>query len=180
MSNKTLSQVVGKIVEELEPRSSEERKRAVQAAMTILGEEAIKSSQAADEAIEGAEKIHVRARAWMKQNEITVDQLQQVFLMDGETAKVITSIPGDSKKDQVRNAYILTGVAKFLFAGEQKFDDAPAKALCDEYGLYDSTNHSKSTKSGTDFTGSKQSGWTITQPGLKAGALLIKSIANQN
>jgi hypothetical protein len=176
MSNKTLSQVVGKIVEELESLSSDERKRAVQAAMTILGEEAIKSSQAADESIEGAEKIHVRARTWMKQNEITVDQLQQVFLMDGE---VIASIPGDNKKDQVRNAYILTGVARFLFAGEQKFDDAPAKALCESRGLYDSTNHSKSTKSGSDFTGSKQNGWTITQPGLKAGALLIKSIANQ-
>lgn len=178
MTNKTLMQVVGSIVEDLTPLSSDDRKRAVQAAMTILGEEAVKVQSGMDQDMVGNENVHTRARMWMRQNDLSIDQIQQVFLIEGDRIEVIAAIPGASKKEQVRNAYILTGVSQFLRTGEQRFDDAPARELCERFAIYDSTNHSKYTKGSSDFTGSRERGWSVTQPGLKAGAALIKMIAN--
>lgn len=174
---KTIAQIVGNIVDELSGLSSEERKRAVQAAMTLLGEEPIKTSLQIEEVAIGTEHLNTRVRAWMKQNEISMDQLQQAFLIENGNAEVIATIPGSNKKEQTRNAYILTGVGRFALTGEQKFDDASARSLCQRFGFYDSANHAKSTKGNSEFTGSSQSGWTITQPGLKAGAALVKTIA---
>lgn len=176
---RTIAQIVGSIVDELSPLSSEERKRAVQAAMTLLGEETIKASAPIEEVAIGTERLSTRTRAWMKQNEISMDKLQQTFLIDNDNAEVIATIPGSNKKEQTRNAYILMGIGRFVLTGEQKFDDASARSLCQRFGFYDSANHAKYTKGNSEFTGSSQSGWTITQPGLKAGAALIKTIAKE-
>jgi hypothetical protein len=174
---KTIAQIVGSIVDELSALSSEERKRAVQAAMTLLGEDTIKAVPQIEEVTVGTERLNMRVRAWMKQNEISMDELQQAFLIDNDNVEVIATVPGSNKKEQTQNAYILTGIGRFLLTGEQKFDDASARSLCQRFGFYDSANHAKHTKANSGFTGASQSGWTITQPGLKAGAALVKTIA---
>jgi hypothetical protein len=175
---KTLSEIVGTIVIELTPLGSEERKRAVHAAMTLLGEEVIKALPARVEQTEhdGAETLPSRVRTWMRQNDLSMGEIQQVFHIDNETVEIIAEIPGKNNKEKVRNAYILTGVSNFLLTGEQRFDDTTARGLCERVGIYDSTNHAKHMKDGNEFTGSRERGWTVTIPGLKVGANLVKGI----
>jgi hypothetical protein len=177
---KTLAEIVGTIVKELTPLESEERRRAVHAAMTLLGEEATKLPLAVVERNEPefAETLSPRVRTWMRQNDLSMDELQQVFHIENGTVEIIAGIPGKSNKEKVRNAYILTGISSFLSSGEQRFDDAAARGLCERVGIYDPTNHSKYMKDGNEFMGSRAQGWTVTIPGLKAGAHIIKGIGN--
>src|SRR5258708_6246461 len=102
---KTLAEIVGTIVKELTPLESEERKRAVHAAMTLLGEEAIKLPQAVVEQNEpaGAETLTPRAKTWMRQNDLSMDELQQMFHIEGGTVEIIAEIPGKNNKEKVRN-----------------------------------------------------------------------------
>lgn len=58
------------------------------------------------------------------------------------------------------------------------FDDKSARAQCQSSGCYDHTNHATYMKDkGNDLAGSKDKGWSLTNPGLKAGAMLVKQIA---
>jgi len=177
---KTIVEVVGTIVDELTPFGSDERRRAVDAAMTLLGEEKIKPPRA--DVTQGDDEdlgtLSPRVKTWMRQNNLSMQELQQAFHIENGLAEIIAEIPGKNNKEKVRNAYILTGVSNFILAGEQKFDDTTARALCERVGIYDSTNHSKYMKIGNEFTGSRERGWTVTIPGLKAGANLVKEIGN--
>lgn len=177
---KTLAQVVGTIVEELTPLNSEERRRAVHAAMTLLGEETTKQPTAslAENEVEGSEALPLRVRTWMRQNDLSMEDLQQVFHIENGSIEIIAEIPGRSNREKVRNAYILTGISSLLSTGEQRFDDAAARGLCEKFGIYDSTNHSKYMKDGNEFTGSRERGWTVTIPGLRAAAQIIKVVGD--
>jgi hypothetical protein len=180
MSKKTISEVVGAIVEELTPLGSEERRRVIHAVMTLLGEEVVKIPHPGAEqgGVSGAEGLNVRAKSWMRQNNLSMEQLEQTFLIQDEAVEVIATVPGNNNKEKVRNAYVLTGISQFLRTGDQRFDDSVARSLCERLGFYDRTNHAKYMKGGNEFTGSKESGWTVTIPGLKAGANLIKDIGS--
>jgi hypothetical protein len=103
-----------------------------------------------------------------------MEQLEHSFLIKNGSAEIIAQIPGGSNREKVRNAYVLVGIANFLRTGDQKFDDTDARSLCERFGIYDSTNHSKYMKGGNEFTGSREKGWTLTMPGLKVGANLVK------
>ena len=175
---RTLAEIVGTIVTELTPLGPDERRRAIHAAMTLLGEEAIGAPITSVEQgrPDGTEALPPRVRTWMRQNDLSMSELEQVFHLDSGTVEIIAEIPGKSKKEKVRNAYILTGVSTFLVTGEQRFDDATARGLCERVAIYDPTNHSKYIKEGNEFTGSRERGWTVTIPGLKAGANLVKGI----
>jgi hypothetical protein len=173
-----------KIVEILTPLPSEERTRVVRAAMVMLGETQSPLAPSTDlksgsEDIGGGQiNLPPRARAWMKQNYITEDDLQQVFHVTESGADVIAAhIPGKKKKGQTYNAYILTGIAQMLATGNPIFQDKAARALCESSGCYDNANHSAHIKGrGNEFTGTKEKGWTLTAPGLKHGAELIKEL----
>jgi hypothetical protein len=175
---KTLAEIVGTIVNELTPLGSDERKRAVHAAMTLLGEEAISPPATSVEQgqPDGTETLPSRVRTWMRQNDLSMDELQQLFHVENGIVEIIAEIPGKNRREKVRNAYVLTGVSTFLLTGEQRFEDVTARGLCERVGIYDSTNHAKYMKDGNEFTGSREKGWTITIPGLKAGANLVKGI----
>lgn len=179
MGQKTLTQAVTNIVQELEEFSSEDRHRIIQASITLLGEGPI--GFAPDEA--GIESIQDRrnelpakARTWMKQNALTSEQINQVFHFGEEGSEIIVSIPGANKKEQVRNAYVLCGIAKLLASGETKFDDKSARQICEAGGFFDGTNHTKYMK-GNEFAGSRAKGWVLTAPGLKAGASLVSQLS---
>src|ERR1700730_18408043 len=108
---RTLAEIVGTIVTELTPLGSDERRRAIQAAVTLLGEEAIGTPVTSVEQgrPDGTEVLPPRVRTWMRQNDLSMRELEQVFHLDGGTVEIIAEIPGKSKKEKVRNAYILTG-----------------------------------------------------------------------
>src|SRR5947209_723540 len=115
MSSKSLTDVVAIIVKELTEFSSEERQRAVQASLTLLGESSITavrtSSDDRGEEAGGNLDVPIRAKTWIRQNDLSDDQLVQVFHFDNGSAEVITpSIPGKNNRERVRNAYVLLGI----------------------------------------------------------------------
>lgn len=59
--------------------------------------------------------------------------------------------------------------------GDSKFTDKAARETCKKLGCYAETNHATHMKKpGNVLSGSKESGWTVTGPGMKAAAELIK------
>jgi len=167
-----------KVVEILSPLSSEERIRVIRAAMVLLGEAVPPAGFTLDEPTGSLEGLSARARLWMKQNSLTVEQLQQVFhLLEGAVEIIAPQLPGKNKKEQTYSAYILTGVGQFLLTGNASFDDKAARALCESSGCYDLANHSAILRDrGNEFAGSKDKGWTLTTPGLRRGAELVKEM----
>lgn len=168
--------VLARLVELLSPLTPEARSRLMRAAMVLLGEEPVSPVAAIEEAnlLPG---LPPKASAWMRQNGLSAEQLQQVFHIEGGTASVIAALPGRNKKEQTYSAYIMSGIGQLLITGEPFFDDKMARTLCERSGCYDSANHSSHLNNrGNEFTGSKDKGWTLTVPGLKRGADLIKQM----
>ncbi len=174
MNTKNITEAVSTIVDELAEFSPEERQRIVRASLTLLGNSPQIASAYADEDT-GDAQFPAKARMWMKRCGVTAEQIAHVFHRDGDDVKVIATIPGSTKREQVVNAYVLSGIAKLLALGESKFDDKSARALCELGGFFDSTNHMKYMKS-SEFTGSRDKGWVLTTPGLERGAALVSQI----
>jgi len=184
MSAKSITDIVAKIVGELTPLDSEERKRVVQASLMLLGETAVAETKSAADTNKGEEssldagELSPRARTWSKQNGLSQESLSQIFHQGSDGVEIIVAdIPGKGNRDKVRNAYVLLGIAKMISTGEPSFDDKDARALCERYGFLDSTNHAKYIKGGNEFTGSKDRGWTLTAPGLKHAATLVAELS---
>jgi hypothetical protein len=173
-----------KVIEILTPLDSDQRRRVMQAAFALLGEEPVLKAHgkhpakpddgAAGEAIEG---ISQAVAPWLAKAKITQEQLEQHLHFDGGVVKVI-SLPGNATKriDQVMHTYLMQGFAAFLATGEASFSDKDARDLCEHFGCYDATNHAKYIKEfGNRITGSKNAGWKLTAPGLTAAAELLKA-----
>jgi len=137
------------------------------------------SEESVDDAIDGMPSLPSRARAWLKQNGVSAEELQQVFHFESGGAGVIAGeIPGKNNKEKTLSAYALVGLSCFLSTGSAAFDDKSARALCESSGCYDQGNHSYIIKKrGNEFTGTKEKGWTLTAPGLRRAALIVKEIA---
>ena len=187
MADKKATEIVAEIVDLLTPLESAERLRVIQASLMLLGETLATSSRRVggdtDGDVEGGDSetsaLPVRARTWIKQHGVSLEELQQVFhLQDGSVDVIAGEIPGKNKKEKTLNAYILVGLAKLLSTGSAAFDDKSARALCVSSGCYDESNHSSTIRDkGNEFAGTKDSGWTLTAPGLKRAAGLVKEIA---
>jgi hypothetical protein len=179
MIQKPLTQAVANIVQELEDFSSEDRHRIIQASMTLLGEGPSRRVPG-EEDIEPRQdqrgELPAKARTWMKHHALTLEQVNQVFHFGEEGPEIIVSIPGANKKEQVRNAYVLCGIGRFLASGETKFTDNVARGICEAGGFFDGTNHMKYMKC-SEFTGSREKGWVLTAPGLKLGASLVVQLS---
>jgi hypothetical protein len=176
-----------KVVDILKPLSSEDRARVMRAAMVLLGDDGSKdsSTQIVGEGrggpIDEIGTLPPRARAWMKQNNISGMQLQQIFhIAEGVVEVIAAHVPGRNKKEQTYNAYVLTGLGQLLLAGNPTFQDKAARGLCEASGCYDSGNHSAHLKDrGNQFVGSKDKGWVLTAPGLTRAAEIVRELTNQ-
>ena len=176
-----ITEIVGEIVDMLNPLSSEERQRVISASLVLLGETMVKDingDKDKDNSSEDSDGLPDRARTWIKQNNLSFDNIQQSFYVTKEQVDVIVAdMPGKNKKEKTINAYVLSGIAKLLLSGDTNFNDKSARALCESSGCYDSANHAVYLKGkGNEFTGTKAKGWTLTAPGLKRGAMLIKEL----
>lgn len=180
MMTKSVTEVVAAIVKELTPLGAEERRRVIQASLVLLGDAPVAAAVPPTSEAEGEVAdpgLSPRARAWTRQNGLSLEDLQQTFHLEGNDCQLIVSeIPGKANRDRVRNAYLLAGAARLIVTGEPKFDDREARDLCERFGFFDPTNHSKYVKGGNEFTGSKEKGWTLTAPGLKQAAQLISEL----
>ncbi len=180
MPKSKVTEIAVKIVDMLTPLTSEERQRVVHAALTLMGEAPLVDTKRSDQSEDSVDAgLHHRARAWMKQNDLTAEDLQHVFHLAGGRAEVIASeIPGKSDKEKTLNAYVLIGVANLLSNGDANFDDKAARDLCGTLGCFNGANHAAYMKNkGNQIAGSKEKGWTLTSPGLKRGAALVKELS---
>ncbi|MGR4871898.1 hypothetical protein ACIPRI_23875 [Variovorax sp. LARHSF232] len=179
-----LAEAVGGVVEVLNPLTSEERIRVVNAALTLLGEVGGQSSgrgpgggRPADDGGEGSELgLSPAVKAWLRKVKLEESQLEEYFHFDQGKAQPI-ALPGNASKRiaQVVSTYLMQGLSSYLASGEPAFADADARKLCEHFGCYDHTNHAKYLKEfGNKITGSKAGGWKLTAPGLSAVADLIK------
>lgn len=177
-----------KLVGILTPLPSEERHRAIAAALMLLGEKPVSASTAMPKERDdnggstGDENLSVRARNWMKQNGLTDEALSEVFhFSDGRAEIIASSVPGKSASAKSLNCYVLAGVANLLSTGVPSFTDQFAREICQNMGCYDINNHSKTLKEkGNEFSGTKDKGWELTAPGLKRGAALINEMRTKS
>ncbi len=184
-----ITEITTKVVKMLTPLDSEQRQKVIQASLTLLGEASIASGTSGGSrspdgtggtvgAPHGISGLSAKANAWVKRNGITLEQLEEVFDIAGGVMGVIAShIPGKNKKEKTLNAYVIQGVSRLLASGEGNFDDKAARALCENLGCYDSSNHAVYLNAKSNaLTGSKDSGWRLTAPGLNRGAELVKEM----
>ncbi|MCC7432017.1 hypothetical protein IT412_00670 [Candidatus Peregrinibacteria bacterium] len=182
----TVTEVAAEIVKLLTPLDSENRQRAVSAAMILVGEKSLNISQPSQQNTHyntvNDSLINNKAVAWMDQNQLTLDNLQEIFQIEPEKIEVIASdVPGKNKKEKTLNSYVLTGISKFISTGDSSFDDKLARELCTVMACYDNTNHAAYMKGkGNELAGSKDTGWKLTAPGLKKGAQIIRELLKVN
>lgn len=187
MAQSKAADIVGKIVDLLSPLSTEERDRIISASRTLLGDVDVVVPKQPEGAGANAKNetddllaASGKAKTWQKQNGIAAEQLGEAFhSVDGKTDVIVGEMPGSSRKEKALNAYVLSGIAQLLATGEPTFADKDARALCMSSGCYDGANHAATLKGkGNWFTGSREKGWTLTAPGLKHGATLVKGLAS--
>jgi len=186
-----IAKIAVKVVDLLEPLGSEDRQRAINGALTLLGETRLPGPRLLDHSgsvlgaggeshkSEQRNGLHQKAAAWMKQHGLTIAQIEQAFdLSDQGVAIIASEAPGKNGKQKTLNTYVLYGVSRLLSSGDTAFNDKDARKACDELGCYDSANHALYMKDkGKLLTGSKDGGWKLTAPGLKHGADLIKELS---
>ena len=172
-----------KIVDLLQPLTSDERDRIVKAALMVLGEGIEPATQAtlrpmAENLAE--ENLPPRVQRWMQQNNLTRDEIDEMMYVTEGTAELIGEVPGKGDKEKTYNSYILAGVEAFLTTGEAAFTDKAARKLCDNAGCYNVDNHATylKQKKVKYFSGTKEKGWRLTGPGLKQAAILMKKSPN--
>lgn len=181
MSNE-MAGVVGQLMQVLEPLQSLERKRAVGAALMLLGDAEVpevRREEVPQDGDEGrfGERLGTKARAWMRQNGVSRAQLEPFFDLESDAAAVLGVPSMLPKKDQVIAAYLFMGIAALLSKGEPSFSDKDARELCASLGCYDVTNHSKSLHALGSRVIRKNGDCRLTTPGLRDAAELLKRAA---
>jgi hypothetical protein len=184
MAKLDIPAISSKLYELLEPLEPSIRKRAIKATLTMLGDNDVdlEPDKPKEEEASGSGEgtgVPLKVRTWMRTNSITEDQLQHTFhIENGQVELIVAELPGKTGKERTVNAYILAGLTQFLETGEPKFDDKSARAVCKSHGCLDESNHAYNLKGkGNMISGTKESGWTLTGPGLKSGADIVKSTA---
>jgi hypothetical protein len=184
-------QALARLIEVIRLFPKASRLRAVDAALTFLGETrepprsrgstSGNSRESFDLESEGDATVVLsrRAQAWLAQNGLTGHSLEHVFHRTPLGVELIAhQLPGATNKERVLQCYLLTGARALIASGEPRFTDDDARAVCKDLGYYDQDNHAHYLKAIRNMlAGSKIAGFELTQPGLRAAADLIKRIA---
>lgn len=183
MAKPDLPTIATELYKLLEPHEPDVRQRAIKAAMVMLGDAQAPLADTITSLDDdgGGLALPTKVKVWMKANNLSREQLGQVLHLDGGSCEVLSSEPpGKTVKEKTINAYVLTGISAFVQTGEPKFDDKTARDVCRAMGVFNEGNHAYYLKGkGNVLGGTKDSGWTLTGPGLKLGAELIKQLAGQ-
>jgi hypothetical protein len=169
-----------KLVGILTDLDSQQRRRAVSAALVLLGESAQAPAEPREEPqLASVNGLSPKALAWAKKNAVSTDQLEHVFAIDSDGVDVIAArAPGRSKRLQTIESYVLCGLRSFLASGELSFRDDDARETCKKLGAFDSPNHFNYVKAlGNLVGGSKDGGWKLTNPGLVRAAEIVKQLS---
>ena len=179
MATSKLPEITAKLCDILEKLDPDDRRKVVSAALTLLGSPQASDAGAIDALNEETDvAVGVNARRWMQQNRISADSLQEIFHIDGGVVEVIASdVPGSSKRSKTRSCYLLSGIRALLGNDQPNFSESDAVELCKHVACYDSPNHANTRKElGNQIRGTKDAGYSLSAPGLRAAAELIKSM----
>ncbi|MBI1359014.1 MAG: hypothetical protein GC155_01895 [Alphaproteobacteria bacterium] len=178
---------MAKVLAALEPLSGDARDRVMSWVADKLGLNREHKVAAGPNQPVGIADIHLdapvehgtlpsRVVLWMKQNDVSTDELSEIFhIAGGEAQLIVGDMPGRNNKERTLNGYVLAGLSQFLVSGDPTFTDRFARDLCSSAGCLDLTNHARYLNGrGNEFTGSKERGWALTAPGLKRAAAIIK------
>jgi hypothetical protein len=181
-----LPTVANEIYGLLEPLQPADRMKAINAALTLLGDPpmgAASKFKLKEDPHEDHDEIDVgevsaKGKAWMRKYKVTANHLGEVFDLDSETVEIIADdVPGKTAKEKTINAYVITGIGQYLKTGDVVFKDNAARAVCKHIGCLNTANHSNYMDSRKNyFGGTKKAGWKMTAPGLKRGAELIAAM----
>jgi hypothetical protein len=185
-SSKNPAELALEIYKLLFPHSSETRLRAVQSAMTSLGEIAVLPKESGAKGSGGSAQIDgdfedlnlgPKAMKWAQKNGISRAMLEEVFhFLDGRVEISASGVPGASRREMTVNCYLLSGLRGLLSGDVPSFDDSEAIYECKRTAAYDKNNHTTNRQA----VGNKMSGnrpkFTLTGPGEVAAAELVKQM----
>src|SRR5260370_11364031 len=121
-----------------------------------------KGTEAKEEVQDELEGISPVARKWISRNGLQAKQLWTIFSLSTDGVDLIaTTVPGESKRQRMRNVFLLTGIAAYLGSGAARFSHQQVKEACLHYDAFDSANFSANLKHfSREVTGSKDTGYT--------------------
>lgn len=184
-NTKSLPEIVSEVYSLLEPLESTDRQKIVGSVLTLLGEEATKlqnKQTGGNNTGDNELPFGPKATRWITQNNISTNAIEEIFHCEDSEVEVIASeIPGNGKREQSHNCYLLSGIRSLLSSDEAKFSDTHATELCKTMGCHDAPNHAKIRSSlGNIVAGTKSNGFTLPAPGLRSAAALIKGMSTTN
>lgn len=184
--SKSLTETTTLVYELLFPLKTEERYRVWTATMALLGDTAPPAATqplVTGDPIENARSAEPsrfgdKANSWMRQHQVSNEQLDQLYHIDNGSVELIaTNVPGKSLRIKTINCYLLAGIRSLLATDEAKFADREAIEFCHLTNAYDKNNHTTNrTAVGNRASGDRASGFTLTVPGLRDAAKLIKEM----
>ena len=136
---------------------------------------AVEASGDSEDELEGISPI---AKKWMSRNGLQAKALATIFSLGvDEIDLVAKKVPGEGKKDRMRNVLLLKGIAAYIGTGAARFTHEQLKEACLHYQAYDAANFATYMKrfSG-DASGDKRTGYTLTPRGLNSATGLVKQI----
>lgn len=178
MTEKNIATITSELYTLLKSCTPEERQRAVKATFALLGEELL-GTLGSTPLGAGQNDIDLpvgtKAKKWLSRHGITSAHLESVFYFhDGKVDIHTNTAPGNGKREQTVNCYLLTGTRAFMENDTPSFTDSDAIALCKHTQAYDKNNHTTNRGAlGNWVNGSRQDGFELTGPGLKAAADLL-------
>jgi hypothetical protein len=188
MKKKSIPEAASDLYNLLEPLEVAERSRVIQAALAMLGENSLTSSplnskQLKDEVIGQSlsKPVGPKAERWIRQFKVDRSALDELYHIDDTTVDLIsTDVPGKSTREKTVNCYLLVGIRNFLANDEPKFDDKEAVDFCQSVGAYDRNNHTSNRNSlGNLVSGNRANGFTLTIPGQREAAQLVRTMTNR-
>jgi hypothetical protein len=170
----------------LYPYPSDFRQKAIQAALSALGEVGAVNTNSntnvsgspADFADLG---LGPKALKWVQKFGITREALEEAFhFNDGRVEICASEVPGSSRREMTVNCYLLCGLQGLLGSDSPTLEDGEAIAVCKRLAAYDKNNHTSNRQA----VGNKMSGvkplFTLTGPGESAAADLVKQMSSMS
>lgn len=118
------------------------------------------------------------ALKWITRSGFDAESLGQIFSLGGDEIDLIAQdVPGDKKRERMKNVLLLLGVASYLSSGAARVSDDKLRETCQHYDALDPTNFAAGLKSfAAEISGTKETGYTLNQRGLTAARDLIKDM----